>query len=232
MIEDCQSFENLSEKEAMAKTQENICQLYQALFDLKKKQRLSHGEDGEILEYAKAANNVYLPDRGIILPREKPIPKPKPLTKWEKFRLEKGMSAKEKRSRMVYDPITNDWVPRYGMNSIKKIEDKYNWVMEEKPKHREAGMDPFTFKRAEKKLEKEKQDLRELKNKVVSSGPAGSGQGAASSSMDRILDSNDVTRKEGEKAKQPSNELKLKARQDVERDKLRKRERKALMKSL
>jgi regulator of ribosome biosynthesis len=78
------------------------------------------------------------------------------LTKWEKFRLEKGIQAKGKRSRLVFDPITNDWVPRHGMGSIKKIEDKYNWVMEEKQKHVEAGLDPFTYKKNEKKIEREK----------------------------------------------------------------------------
>lgn len=39
--------------------------------------------------------------------------------------------------------------------------------MEEKPKHVEAGMDPFTYKKHEKKIEKEKQNLRELKNKLL-----------------------------------------------------------------
>jgi len=57
---------------------------------------------------------------------------------------------------MVFDPITNDWVPRYGMGSIKKIEEKHNWLMSEKPKHIEAGLDPFTFKKQEKKIVKEK----------------------------------------------------------------------------
>jgi hypothetical protein len=33
---------------------------------------------------------------------------------------------------MVFDPITKDFVPRYGMGSIKKIEDEHNWAMEEK----------------------------------------------------------------------------------------------------
>ena len=92
----------------------------------------------------------------ITLPREKPIPKERQLTKWEKFRLEKGIQAKEKRSRMVFDPKTNDWVPRYGMGSLKKLDEKYNWVMEEKEKHREAGLDPFTYKKNEKKLDLEK----------------------------------------------------------------------------
>jgi regulator of ribosome biosynthesis len=78
------------------------------------------------------------------------------MTKWEKFRIEKGLPQKEKRSRMVFDPLSNDWVPRYGTGSIKKMEDKYNVVMEEKEKHREAGMDPFTYKKNEKKIEKEK----------------------------------------------------------------------------
>jgi len=34
---------------------------------------------------------VSLPEKTTILPREKAIPKVKPLTKWEKFRLEKGI---------------------------------------------------------------------------------------------------------------------------------------------
>jgi len=42
-------------------------------------------------------------------------------------------------------------VPRYGAGSIKKIEDKYKWMMEFKPKHEESGTDPFTFARNEKK---------------------------------------------------------------------------------
>ena len=92
----------------------------------------------------------------MVLPREKPIPKPKPLTKWEKFRLEKGIQEKAKRSRMVYDPITQDWVPRFGMGSIKKIAEKHNWLMPESSKSVAAGLDPFTFKKNEKKLEQEK----------------------------------------------------------------------------
>lgn len=84
---------------------------------------------------------------------------------------------------MVYDPMTDDFVPRYGMGSIKKIEEKYQWAMEEKPKHVESGLDPFTYKKNEKKLQKEKQDLRQLKNQINSSGPAGSGK-----AKDQILD--------------------------------------------
>jgi len=48
--------------------------------------------------------------------------------------------------------------------------------MEEKPKHVEAGLDPFTYKKNEKKLEQEKQNLRTLKNQITTAGPAGKGK--------------------------------------------------------
>jgi regulator of ribosome biosynthesis len=114
---------------------------------------LEAGGEDEILEYTQSKHLVQLPEPLVVLPRMFPPPKPKPLTKWEKFRIERGMPTKGKRSRMVFDPITKDWVPRYGMGSIKKIEDKYNWLMEEKPKHVASGLDPFTYKKNEKKLE-------------------------------------------------------------------------------
>jgi len=57
---------------------------------------------------------------------------------------------------MVYDPITKDWVPRHGAGSVKKIADKHNWVMEEKPVHREAGMNPYEYAAEEKRKKKQK----------------------------------------------------------------------------
>ena len=62
------------------------------------------------------------------------------------------MQVKQKRSRMVYDEITKDWVPRYGAGSIKKIQEKSNVIMMTKPKHDESGLDPFTYARNEKKI--------------------------------------------------------------------------------
>merc|ERR1712010_268390 len=45
---------------------------------------------------------VELPKPQTVLPREKPVPKPKPLTRWQKFAQEKGIT-KQKRSKMVWD---------------------------------------------------------------------------------------------------------------------------------
>lgn len=161
----------------------NLSAFFTALFDLKKKQTAMAGGEDQILEYTKSKHSVDLPKSEIVLPRTKPAPKEKPLTKWERFRIEKGLGKRDKRSRMVYDPLTEDFVPRYGMGSVKKIQGKYDWAMEEKPKHRESGLDPFTYKKNEKKLAQEKQNLRELKNQIATSGPAGSGRG-----KDQILD--------------------------------------------
>ena len=56
---------------------------------------------------------VMLPDMTTPLPREKPVPKPKPQTKWEAFAEKKGI-VKKKRSRMLYDEDSESYKPRYG----------------------------------------------------------------------------------------------------------------------
>lgn len=44
-----------------------------------------------------------------LLPREKPLPKPKPPTKWEKFAKEKGIVSKNHKDRLVFDEEKQDW---------------------------------------------------------------------------------------------------------------------------
>jgi hypothetical protein len=179
--------------------------------------------------------SVQLPASKIVLPRQQPPPKEKQLTKWEKFRQERGITPREKRSRMVYDEITKDWVPRFGMGSIKKIQKNNEYIMVEKPKHVEAGMDPFTYKQNEKRLDKEKQNLREVKNKVLQDGVSSRDKG-----KDQVLGANS---KEGQgQGQEPSEPVAdkptepkrpfMKQRGEVERENIRKRERKSLMKSL
>ena len=73
-----------------------------------------------------------MPEPEYELPRLRPLPKEKGMTKWERFRLEKGLPARKKWSRMVFDPITNDWVPWWGPDSIKKIQEASEYIIEEK----------------------------------------------------------------------------------------------------
>ena len=71
---------------------------------------------------------VKLPDPKSQLPRYQPLPKPKPLTRWEKYSREKGVSNK-KRSRMVWDDGAQEWKPRWGYKrASNKPEDQ--WLVE------------------------------------------------------------------------------------------------------
>ena len=56
---------------------------------------------------------VELPRPELALPRFKPVPKPKPLTKWQQFAKEKGIT-KKKQSKLVYDETAQEWKRRHG----------------------------------------------------------------------------------------------------------------------
>ena len=136
----------------------NFKHLARGLFTMLKDQQ---GEDDIKRDYDKASDEVALPKPVLTLPRILPIPKEKPLTKWEKYKQEKGIHSR-KRRRMVWSDIANDWVPRWGKGSVKKIEKDANWAMEEK----EMGVNPFDKQKEEQNLKKQKQEMRHLKNQI------------------------------------------------------------------
>lgn len=74
------------------------------------------------------------------LPRAKPLPKPKPPTKWEKFAAAKGIQHKV-RDKKVWDEEKQDWVNRWGRNG-KNREVEEQWI-HEVPLN--AGADRFLF---------------------------------------------------------------------------------------
>ena len=127
-------------------TKNNINTFYQQIFTFYKSQAES-----------EVPYSLDLPAGDIALPRYQPLPKEKGLTKWEKFRKEKGIAPRKKRSRMVFDEITDDWVPRWGKGSIKKIEDQHNWLLEEKEGDIPIEkMDLFTQEKLNKSMKVEK----------------------------------------------------------------------------
>ena len=146
----------LTETIMITKAKQNYISFASSLFDLLSKQQ---GKEKEDLDYDKAPDELTLPEAIITLPRSLPIPVAKPLTKWEKYKQEKGI-VQRKRSRMVYSEEIGDWVPRWGKGSVKKIQDEINWAMEEK----EPGVNPFEQKSNEKQLAKAKQLKRQMKN--------------------------------------------------------------------
>ena len=146
----------LTETIMINKAKQNYIDFASSLFDILNKQQ---GEEKEDIDYDKAPDELTLPENIITLPRSLPIPIQKPPTKWEKYKMEKGITQR-KRLRMVYSEEIGDWVPRWGKGSVKKIQDSMNWVMEEK----EPGVNPFEQKSNEKQIAKAKQMKRQIKN--------------------------------------------------------------------
>ncbi|CAF1363409.1 unnamed protein product [Adineta steineri] len=101
-----------------------------------------------------------LPDAKTIVPREKPVPKPKPLTKWQKFAQSKGI-VKQKKSKFVWDEQKKEWGRRYG---YKKANDESKvWLMEV-PTSADPNEDQFAKKSAAKKERVAKNEFQRLKN--------------------------------------------------------------------
>jgi regulator of ribosome biosynthesis len=85
---------------------------------------------------------LTLPAPNIVLPRFKPLPTPKPPTKWELFSRKKGIgkyntklgsgggsAEAERRRKLVYDEEKGEWMPRWGYKGKnKKGED--DWLVE------------------------------------------------------------------------------------------------------
>lgn len=64
-------------------------------------------------EPAPVGRIAQLPAPTTALPREKPLPKPRPPTKWEVFAQRKGI-VKQKRSKLEWDENSKEWRRRYG----------------------------------------------------------------------------------------------------------------------
>ncbi|PVV03293.1 hypothetical protein BB560_002238 [Smittium megazygosporum] len=96
-----------------------------------------------------------LPKPTSIIPREKPVPKEKPLTRWEKFAKLKGIH-KTKKDRMVFDEETGELRPAWGYKGINKKEEE-QWLIP-LPSNADSSHD------VRKSLAKKRKDLME-KNK-------------------------------------------------------------------
>lgn len=98
---------------------------------------------------------IELPPCTTKLPREKPVPLPKPETKWQKFAKLKGIQNK-KRDRMIFDEEQQEFRPRYGYKRANDTKDI--WVIEHKEGD-DPTIDPFT------KMEQEKREKVALNKK-------------------------------------------------------------------
>lgn len=105
---------------------------------------------------------ALLPKPVTVLPREKPVPKPKPPTRWEKFAQAKGIE-KKKKIRVEWDDAKGDYTPRYGYKGAadKKMD---NWLIEV-PDHVDPMTDMYEVMKEDKKGKLEKNRKREKRNR-------------------------------------------------------------------
>lgn len=109
---------------------------------------------------------IQLPEPTTILPREKSIPKDKTPTKWEQFAARKGIKAKPKDGKMVFDEEKQEWVPKWGYKGKNKDLDS-QWLVEvqHKVKNTEQELiDPRTLARADRKKLIKKNELQHKRN--------------------------------------------------------------------
>lgn len=114
---------------------------------------------------------IQLPEPTTPLPREKSIPKDKPKTKWEEFAAIKGIKAKAKDGKLIYDEASGEWVPKWGYKGKNKALDS-QWLVEVEDKVKNTPdemIDPRNLARAERKRlvkKNEAQQKRNLKRKL------------------------------------------------------------------
>jgi regulator of ribosome biosynthesis len=103
-------------------------------------------------------DRVTLPTPTIELPRENPIPLPKPPTRWEQFVKNKDLKVRTKEKK-VFDETTGEWKLRYGYQRGKKAAD--DWLIEVP---HDTTEDPFAKRDSEKKEKLVGQQKRERRN--------------------------------------------------------------------
>lgn len=109
---------------------------------------------------------IQLPEPSTPLPREKAIPKAKAATKWEQFAARKGIKAKTKDGKMVYDEATGEWVPKWGYKGKNKDLDN-QWLVEVEDKVKGTAdelVDPRKLSRDERKRLIKKNEAQHKRN--------------------------------------------------------------------
>lgn len=91
-------------------------------------------------EAVKGGRMAQLPAAKTPLPREKPLPKPKPPTKWEKFASQKGIQKRKKESKVEWDESSQSWRRSHG---YKKANDDNDLPIVEAQKGEQVGVCVF-----------------------------------------------------------------------------------------
>ena len=121
------------------------------------------------------SSGVYmkLPQPSFPLPREKPVPKPKEETKWEKFAKKKGIADKKKgEGKMVYDEERGEWVPKWGYKGKNK-EGEGDWIVELDEKKTDEPVNGGRSEGKKERMEKVRRNERKMRANQRRAGRTG-----------------------------------------------------------
>jgi len=116
---------------------------------------------------------AVLPKPTTILPREKEVPKVRPLTKWQQYAKTKGILNKKK-ERMVWDGVSQSWKPSWGYQRANNPE--ADWMVEI-PDQKDPYRDYYGERKDEKKERVAKNELQRLRNIAKASGGGAAAEG-------------------------------------------------------
>eukprot|EP01060_Flectonema_neradi_P027917 TRINITY_DN37566_c0_g1_i1.p1 TRINITY_DN37566_c0_g1~~TRINITY_DN37566_c0_g1_i1.p1 ORF type:complete len:248 (+),score=70.77 TRINITY_DN37566_c0_g1_i1:64-744(+) len=139
--------EEALKKSAQAEAQELVAKLFDLPTEI--------NDDGVL---------ASLPDPTYQLPREKPPPSDKAITKWEEFRREKGIKKRKKEGR-VWDEEKQEHVATYG-SKRRQLDRKMDWLREVPDNYtpKEDGGDAFLDDQIDRRERVKKQKSREVSN--------------------------------------------------------------------
>ncbi|XP_062841567.1 ribosome biogenesis regulatory protein homolog [Trichomycterus rosablanca] len=103
---------------------------------------------------------VKLPEPTTQLPREKPVPKARPPTRWEQFAKLKGIQ-KKKKTNLVWDEVHKEWKRRWGYKRAK--DNTKEWLIEV-PQTADPNDDQFAKRNQAKNERVAKNEFNRLKN--------------------------------------------------------------------
>ncbi|KAF2141716.1 uncharacterized protein K452DRAFT_358816 [Aplosporella prunicola CBS 121167] len=104
---------------------------------------------------------LQLPAPETPLPREKPVPQPKPPTKWELFAAKKGIKDKKRDGKLVYDEATGEWVPKWGYKGKNKdMDDQWLVEVDEKKEAKTGEADNPRLTHRKERVERVKRNER------------------------------------------------------------------------
>lgn len=103
---------------------------------------------------------MSLPPPSTRLPRGKPLPTPRPPTRWEAYAKEKGI-VKRKRSGRIWDEASGEWTARHGARRAARTDDA---ILAAKPWEEEGAGDPFAAAAAERRARTAAQGGRRAAN--------------------------------------------------------------------